>query len=85
MEKINKIKEVMKLLDEGKYVKIEDEYGDGTLWEQESRGVTYIYWHHFGQSAVRRNLKNLTWVINTIMHKKNQDFEFYIGHSVYGD
>lgn len=85
MEKTKKIKEVMKLLDLGCYVKIKGQHGTGTLWQYENRGVTYIYWQHFGQSAVRRNIKNLTWVINHIFDRNHKDFDYYIGQSVYGD
>ena len=83
METLNKketIKTIMSLLDSGKTVYIKD--GDlnmrGELWE------TYAYnsnrkiikWQHFGSSANRRTIKELTWVINTIFKCKNKDIVY---------
>lgn len=86
MEKTKKIKEVMKFLDKGLYVKIPSEHGStGILWERLGRdGKTmYIYWQNFGQSANRRNLRDLTWIINTIFGKKGKDFEYRVSNSFY--
>lgn len=65
MKRLNKketIRNIMRLLDDGHTVFI----GCGSLWSGESRGKTYIKWSHFGSSANRRTLEELTWVINTI-------------------
>lgn len=65
MTKLNKketIKNIMKLLDDGKLVYI----GCGKLWEMYSRGKLYIGWSHYGSSANSRTIQELTWVINTI-------------------
>lgn len=76
-EKNKKIREVMKLLDNGKTVKIN---GHGELWLGRCRvsGKTLIYWRNFGQSANGRNLKELTWIINTIFNCKGKDFTYAI-------
>ena len=69
MTELNKketIKNIMQLLDNGKIVYI----GGGCLWETQDRGKTYIKWSHFGSSANRRTLEELTWVINTIFEYK---------------
>lgn len=71
MRKLNKketIKNIMKLLDNGKTICI----NGGKLWEIQDRGKTYIKWCNFGCSANRRTLEELTWVINTIFGCKNK-------------
>lgn len=62
LNKKETIKNIMQLLDDGKNVYI----GSGCLWEIQERGKIYIKWHHYGSSANRRTLEELTWVINTI-------------------
>lgn len=37
-----------------------------------------IGWESFGSSAIKNNLKDLTWLINTIFKCKNKDFSFEI-------
>jgi hypothetical protein len=77
MKALNKkqtVKEIMTLLDNGKTVYIED----GCLWEGNCRltGRRLIYWRHYGQSANRRNLRDLTWIINTIFERKGKVIEY---------
>ena len=73
MDKAKKIREVMQFLDMGKTVKIDT----GILWESRSiRGYKIINWRHYGQSANRRNVKELTFIINHIFDKKNKDFTY---------
>lgn len=81
MKKSEKIKEVMSYLDRAYTVRIDN----GKLWKKFSNcnledfhHREYIFYTHFGQSAIRRNLKELTWVINTIFEKKNKDFSFTV-------
>lgn len=62
LNKKETIKNIMRLLDNDKIVYI----GCGSLWEIQERGKTFIKWSHFGSSANRRTLEDLTWVINTI-------------------
>lgn len=72
MRELNKketIKNIMELLDNGKIVYI----GCGSLWETQDRSRTYIKWSHYGSSANRRTLEELTWVINTIFGYKYQE------------
>ena len=77
METLNKkeaIKNIMRLLDEGKTVYI----NGGSLWEtidyKANRKI--IKWQNYGQSANKRNLKELTWLVNTIFECKNKKIVF---------
>lgn len=85
MNKTEKIKEIMKFLDKGYFIKIPCEHGStGILWEKYGRDCKkYIYWKNFGESANRRNLRDLTWIINTIFQKKGKDFKYRISKSFY--
>ena len=60
------IKNIMQLLDNDKIVYIDN----GSLWKSYSRGKAIIKWSHFGTSANRRTIKELTWIINTIFGYK---------------
>ena len=73
-DKQKKIREVMEALKENKTVKIDN----GSLWLGRCHvtGRQLIYWQHFGQSANRCNIKELTWIINTIFDKKRKDFTY---------
>lgn len=77
MKALNKkktIKDIMRLLDDDKTVYI----GEGCLWEGNCRltGRRLIFWQHYGQSANRRNLRDLTWIINTIFNCKGKAIEY---------
>jgi hypothetical protein len=75
-DKQKKIREVMEALKENKTVKIDN----GSLWSGRCpvSGHKLIYWQHFGQSANRCNIKELTWIINTIFDKKRKDFNYSV-------
>jgi hypothetical protein len=75
-DKAKKIRDIMKVLNDGKTVKIDN----GTLWKGHCRvsGRQLIYWQHYGQSANRCNIKELTWIINTIFEKKRKDFSYVV-------
>lgn len=66
LNKTETIKNIMQLLDNGKIIYIDG----GSLWETQSRGKTIIKWSHFGSSANRRTIAELTWIINTIFECK---------------
>lgn len=71
MKTLNKkeaVKNIMTLLDSGKTVYI----NGGYLWETFDRKAQrkIIKWQNFGQSANRRNLKELSWILNTIFDCK---------------
>ena len=75
MNKQEKIKQVKKLLDLGYTIKIYgNNNGNGKIWLYDN----YIMFQNFGQSAVKNNLKDLTWLINTIFEAKRKDFNFSI-------
>ena len=78
MRTLNKketVKEIMALLDNGKTVYIDN----GCLWEGNCRltGRRLIYWQHYGQSANRRSLRDLNWIINTIFECKGKAVEYH--------
>ena len=70
MNKKEQIKLIMEILDKGFTVAI----NEGQIWECKSRNPkdnrTYLFYRHFGQSAVRRTLTDLTWLLNTIFKQK---------------
>lgn len=77
MKTLNKketIKNIMALLDSGKTVYI----NGGSIWEtfdiRANRKI--IKWQNYGSSANRRNLGELTWIINTIFRCKNKDIVY---------
>lgn len=77
LSKKEKIKKVMYLLELGKTVSINY---SGLLWlkydERARRPV--IMWQNYGQSANRKNIKELTWIINNIFDCKYKDFNYSI-------
>ena len=75
-EKHKKIKEVLEALEADKTVKIDN----GKLWKGycHKSGHKLIYWQHYGQSANRFNIKELTWIINNIFDKKRKDFSWSV-------
>ncbi len=75
-DKEKKIREVMKALNDGKTIRIDNE----ALWKGRCHvsGKKLIFWQHYGQSANRCNMKELTWIINTIFEKKRKDFSWSV-------
>ena len=77
MKTLNKketIKNIMALLDNGKTIYV----NNGELWLGRGRlnNKKYIFWQHFGSSANRRNLQELTWIINTIFQCKYKNIVY---------
>lgn len=72
MEEIkeNQIKSIMKLLNDGLTIIVKDakDNSSGKLWEIKRSYGTYICWQHYGQSANKRTLKELKWILNTIFN-----------------
>lgn len=71
METLNKkeaIKNIMALLDSGKTVYI----NGGYLWimYDTRAGHKIIKWRNFGESAIKRTVKDLIWLLNTIFDCK---------------
>ena len=71
MKELNKkeaVKNIMALLDSGKTVYI----NGGYLWIMYDyrAGHKIIKWRNFGESAIRRTLKDLIWLLNTIFDCK---------------
>ena len=77
MKTLNKketIKSIMALLDNGKTIYI----NGGSLWGSYDMRANrkIIKWQNYGSSANRRNLKELTWIINTIFECKNKNIVY---------
>lgn len=77
MKTLNKketIKNIMQLLDNGYTVYI----NGGSMWLSRCLKTNrkIIKWQNYGSSANRRNLKELTWIINTIFRCKNKDIVY---------
>ena len=64
----------MRLLDEGKTIYI----NGGCLWETTDYKANrkIIKWQNYGQSANRRTIQELTWVLNTIFNCKNKEIVY---------
>ena len=75
MDKKERIKNVKKLLDLGYTVRIYgNPNGDGKVWIKDN----FIMFQNFGQSAVRNNIKDLTWLINNIFNAKRKNFNYTV-------
>ena len=46
------------------------------LWSSDDN--KYIYYEHFGRSAIKNNISELTWIINNILGAKKQEIEFEV-------
>ena len=52
-----------------------------TVWL--SNDDKYIMWQCFGQSAVKNNLKDLTWLVNHILKASRVNISYQIVKSIY--
>jgi len=71
MKALNKkeaVKNIMALLDSGKTVYI----NGGYLWIMYDKraGYNVIKWRNFGESAIKRTIKDLIWLLNVIFDCK---------------
>ena len=70
MTKAEKVKQVYNLLNLGCVIGIR-----GGYIQKHNKNICYV---NYGASAVRCNLENLKWIINTIFRFKNRDFDYEI-------
>lgn len=68
LTKKQQIKQIKMLLDTGKTVTLRGRMSTGKLWADSK----YIHWQHFGQSANKNTLADLTWIINVIFELKGK-------------
>ena len=73
--KENAIKEIFALLTDGNSVKIKDHKYNN--FGEISYCGEFAHFSHFGSSAVRLNIRNITWLVNTIFNYKNVDNIIY--------
>ena len=81
-EKMNTLRTVKNLINTGKIVRV---FFDGnthgiTLWVN---NPDYIMWQSFGQSAVKNNMKDLTWLVNQLYKARGKAITYQIVKSVY--
>ena len=74
-EKTSKIKEIKTQLNIGNKVKVFCGSANITLWINDPK---YITWLSYGQSAIKNNLKELTWLLNNILNSKRKDIKYII-------
>lgn len=76
MKKQDTIKHIKSLLDRGLtvYVYTQDSQCPLKLWHYGS----FIMWQHYGQSAQRNTLAELTWLINNILEAKRQRIYYQV-------
>ena len=70
--KKQQIKQIKTLLDAGKTIILKGKMSTGKLWADTS----YIHWQHFGQSANKNTLADLTWIINVILELKGKKISY---------
>ena len=70
--KKQQIRQIKMLLDTGKTIALQGRMTRGKLWAD----TRYIYWQHFGQSASKNTLANLTWIINVIFELKGKKLTY---------
>lgn len=85
MTKLQKLKNIYKLIREGHIVAVSGRQGNGYVWIGESNfsNRKYIHWQNFGSSANRMGLNNLRWIINVIFESRSVNYA--IVDSVYGN
>ena len=77
------IKQIKEVVNSGKIVRVnhaEDSHGI-TLWLSDNG--KYIYFQNYGQSAVKNNLKNLSWVINTLYGVNRKEISYKVVNGIY--
>ena len=77
------IRKIKTLVNTGNIVKVQKANSNSklTLWLNNN----YIMWQYYGQSAIKNNIKELTWLINTLFESKGKEISCYIGKSIYSD
>lgn len=73
MNKQQQIKEIKRLLNKGNRIQVNCYNDSIKLWINDNKYINYI---HYGQSAIKNNLKDLNWLINTILDAKNKPITY---------
>ena len=82
MEKTKKLKEIKDLINAGFIIRVFKQNNDNiTLWVNDNK--QYIMWQSYGQSAVKNNMKDLTWLINDLFEAKRKDIFYKTVPTVY--
>ena len=83
MNKKEQIKKIKELISIGNIVRVtkDNSFDNMTVWL--SNDDKYIMWQRFGQSAVKNNLKDLTWLVNHILKASRVNISYQIVKSIY--
>ena len=83
MNKKEQIKKIKELISMGNIVKVtkDNSFDDMAVWL--SNDDKYIMWRCFGQSAVKNNLQNLTWLVNHILKANRMNISYQVVKSIY--
>lgn len=81
MNKGQQLKEIKSLVNAGFIVRVfKQDNSNITLWVNDSK---YIMWQSYGQSAIKNNYKDLTWLINDLFEAKGKSILYKTVSSVY--
>ena len=77
MMKKEQIKQIKMLVNCGKIVQVKKENSSEKINLWMGNDNKFIFWRNFGQSVIKNNLKDLTWLINDLFeaNRKNISFE----------
>ena len=83
MNKEEQIKKIKELISMGNIVKVtkDDSTDDMAVWL--SNDGKYIMWRCYGQSAVKNNLENLTWLVDHILQANQVNISYQVVKSIY--
>ena len=83
MNKKEQIKKIKELISMGTIVKVtkDNSFDDMAVWL--SNDDKYIMWRCFGQSTVKNNLQNLTWLVNHILKANRMNISYQVVKSIY--
>ena len=83
MNKEEQIKKIKELISMGNIVKVtkDDSTDDMAVWL--SNDDKYIMWRCYGQSAVKNNLENLTWLVDHILQANQVNISYQVVKSIY--
>ena len=83
MNKKEQLKKIKELISMGNIVRVAKDNSSDNMTVWLSNDDKYIMWQRFGQSAVKNNLKNLTWLVNHILEANRVNISYQIVRSIY--
>ena len=83
MNKKEQLKKIKELISMGNIVRVTKDNSSDNMTVWLSNDDKYIMWQCFGQSAVKNNLKNLTWLVNHILKANRVNISYQVVKSIY--